>query len=353
MLKLHSSKEFLPASTPHCQMLIPFWGNTSNLGKPPTFEQEGRRFLDLVDIEDADIAVLPFDGKYLLGKQVSEAHYRMAENFINRAKNEGLKTVVIVNHDSEDKISFDETIVIRTSLSKGTRLSNEFAMVAGHEDIVKTHLNGQVTYRQKGKNPTVGFCGRARLRDRKDRRTYRTIKSFLQKRLGPYFGSHLGRNDGLFLRESAMSILDKSPRVNTNFLVRDRYFSPLAPKEETIQMRAEYINNILESDYVLCVRGYGNFSFRFFETLSLGRIPLLVDTDCVLPYDFIHDYREFCLVVPRKHIGRIEESVIAYHNQLTPDAFFEKQRRCREFWVENLSFTGFFEKLYLHWATSF
>ena len=45
---------------------------------------------------------------------------------------------------------------------------------------------------------------------------------------------------------------------------------------------SKYTNDNL---YGLCVRGFGNFSFRLGETLMMGRIPILIDTECILPFD--------------------------------------------------------------------
>src|SRR5262245_47773859 len=113
-------------------------------------------------------------------------------------------------------------------------------------------------------------------------------------------GHYWPHNDGIYLRKLVMSHLNASRRVETSFIVRDAYFGGNPAPQSRI--RTEYIQNILESDYVLCVRGNGNFSFRFFETMSLGRTPVLIDTDCVLPLDFMHDYRDLCVIVDRKSV---------------------------------------------------
>ena len=71
------------------------------------------------------------------------------------------------------------------------------------------------------------------------------------KRLG-YYWPH---NDGIYLRKLAMSYLNASRRVTTSFIVRDTYFG--GNPTVTGRVREEYIHNILDSDYVLCVRGGG------------------------------------------------------------------------------------------------
>ena len=45
----------------------------------------------------------------------------------------------------------------------------------------------------------------------------------------------------------------------------------------------EYDTELTKSDYVLCPRGSGNTSIRFFETLSAGVTPILIDSGVVNP----------------------------------------------------------------------
>ena len=45
----------------------------------------------------------------------------------------------------------------------------------------------------------------------------------------------------------------------------------------------EYQENLSQSDYILCPRGFGNISIRFYETLSSGATPLLIESGTKLP----------------------------------------------------------------------
>ena len=47
----------------------------------------------------------------------------------------------------------------------------------------------------------------------------------------------------------------------------------------------EYYENIKNSDYVLVFKRTGNFSIRLYETLMMGRIPIFINTDCLLPFN--------------------------------------------------------------------
>jgi Exostosin family len=44
-----------------------------------------------------------------------------------------------------------------------------------------------------------------------------------------------------------------------------------------------YLSHMEDVTYVLCPRGIENFSFRFYEALKFGRVPVLIDTETVLP----------------------------------------------------------------------
>jgi hypothetical protein len=109
--------------------------------------------------------------------------------------------------------------------------------------------------------------------------------------------------------------------------------------------RREYVQNIVDSDYVLCARGAGNFSYRLYETLSCGRIPVFVDTDCVLPLEDEIDWRALCVWVDARGVDTIGKRVRSFHERLSPEAFIELQRRARATWEEFLSPLGFVRSL--------
>ena len=153
----------------------------------------------------------------------------------------------------------------------------------------------------------MSFCG---LAARADPPLKRRVK-FAAMRALKSLGYHWPHNDGIYLRKLAMSHLNASRRVETSFIVRDAYFGGNLDLKGRV--RTEYIRNILDSDYVLCVRGNGNFSFRFFETMSLGRTPVLIDTDCVLPFDFVHDYKSLCVIVPEDKVHQVAQRVAEFH----------------------------------------
>nr|MDQ3805076.1 glycosyltransferase family 47 protein [Acidobacteriota bacterium] len=154
-------------------------------------------------------------------------------------------------------------------------------------------------------------------------------------------------------RAQALYILSRSADVQTNIIVRDGWFNrafenggvnvPLVR-----QSRAEFYENMFGSDYVLCARGMGNYSIRFYETLCSGRIPVFVNTDCVLPFEEWVDWRQYCVWVEEEELPHIAERVAEFHERLSPAEFQDLQMACRRLWEEWLSPYGFFKNFHRH-----
>ena len=104
----------------------------------------------------------------------------------------------------------------------------------------------------------------------------------------------------------------------------------------------ELLDNLLGSDYVLCARGEGNFSYQLYETLCSGRIPVFVNSNCVLPFQNQLDWKSFCVWVEAEDVTKVASKVAEFHAALTPEAFIELQKRCRNVWEEWLSPHGYF-----------
>jgi len=163
---------------------------------------------------------------------------------------------------------------------------------------------------------------------------------------------------GRALRTEALRILSQSRAVDTNFIIRDRFWAGAvsadgrADPDKLRQARREYLQNMTDTDYTLCTRGAGNASFRLYETLCCGRIPLFIDTDAVVPYDFSVDWKRYCVWVDQSEIPYIAEKVLEFHNKLSPQDFIDLQHECRKLWEEWLSPEGFFAHFHLHFDTT-
>jgi len=156
------------------------------------------------------------------------------------------------------------------------------------------------------------------------------------------------------IRTTVLRFLAASPVIDANLKIREHFLGGALLSEGSVdvqkmqQIRQEYVQNTVGSDYVLCARGGGNFSYRLYETLCCGRIPVFVDTDCVLPFHSEINWKQYCVWVDEKEVQWIGEKVAEFHDSLTNRQFLDLQRECRKLWEDYLSPEGFFGNLYKH-----
>jgi hypothetical protein len=121
------------------------------------------------------------------------------------------------------------------------------------------------------------------------------------------------------------------------------------------QARIAYADNLLQHPYSLCVSGHGNYSFRLYETMAAGRIPLFVNTDCVLPLQELIDYKNLFVWVEANALQHIAPTLQQYHAQHKGAALEKKQLQIQEIWQQYCSEGQYYRHMpyYLkHFVTS-
>lgn len=74
-------------------------------------------------------------------------------------------------------------------------------------------------------------------------------------------------------RFEAIRALLEYPQIKFDFVPRARF---MGGEGELVKARREYIEHMRRNLYQLCIRGVGDYCYRFYETLSFGRIPIVV-----------------------------------------------------------------------------
>ena len=108
---------------------------------------------------------------------------------------------------------------------------------------------------------------------------------------------------------------------------------------------------MLTSPYSLCVRGAGNYSARFYEALAMGRIPVLVNTDCILPLDDEIDWKQHCIWVEDYELDNIINKIDIFHRKVSEDEFRSLQNLNRQLWKEKLTYDGFYKSFKSNYET--
>jgi hypothetical protein len=223
------------------------------------------------------------------------------------------------------------------------------------DDYQVVYGQGVANVRQKTANPIVGFCGQAGGSLLDDMRRgiacqarKCAFRTGLRKWEPPPF-------ETVRWRRRVLDHLADDPCVETRFILRRRYRAGYwAEKKDPFHVtRLEMVGNMLDTNYTVCMRGGGNFSVRLYETLCLGRIPIFVDTDCILPYDHIVDWRKYCVWIDSSEVSSISRKVIEFHKALSSEEFVAWQQECRSFWQDWLSADGYWNQFWHHFGHTF
>ncbi len=278
--------------------------------------------VELVDTpEEADAILLPHNYSSLKGK---DAYIKEQADLAKRLNK---KFIVFWHGDSDAEVPYDDAVVFRTSQYRSFLQKNETMMPAYAEDL----LEGELVLRPKhSSKPIVGFCGWADYKNFKNRVGTLLKNSFIEA-AGLFGVNHQARIKGITFRMKAVKHLQSSDQIQPNFIIRSSYSGHSETVKTDVQKtRQEYIENLLNSDYALVIKGDGNYSYRFYEALSLGRIPVLLDTECVLPLEDQIDYDSFILRVPYYDLYRLDQIIAAHWQRLSSEDFRDMQLKARD-----------------------
>lgn len=314
----------------HSPLLFPFLGKVIKDSTPyvsAVFQKYNfdSKYYQLADVADeADFYFIPHNFWIL-----KKSDRGLLDEFLKDAKKYKKPVLIDAYGDSDEKIDIPNGHILRTSQYKFKIKENEIIMPPYTEDLLEAYFDNLFSLREKKDIPSVGFVGYA------NQPFAGRVKAIVKELPVIFIGLFLKNREtlrkGIFFRKKAIKYLTRSSVVKSNFTIRNFYSGHTETiRGDSRKIRQEFIDNMRNSDYTLCVKGDGNFSYRFFEALSLGRIPLLVDTECALPLEDIIDYKEFCVFVDYRDLSKIGEILRKFHDNLDKEQFVMMQKKARE-----------------------
>ena len=355
-LEVYCDQAYLPEGSKHIEMMYPFWG------RPPAGDPDlepdiftryiecGRNLFTLCSLDQAKIAVFPAEWRGVKDTQWLALAHRLSD----AAREAGKPLIVFSIVESALGPPLENAWVFRLSVYRSQRGGLEFVYPVWVDDYLARYADGRLPLRSWTRVPTLGFCGYAApyyARDRARSAAGRLLRSVGIRTRDPSSEDLLR---GWQLRARVLRLLASKVTVKTNFLVRREWFNGVFEPEgipdrtRWESSRREFVENILQSDYVLCIRGTENFSHRLYETLCCGRIPVIVDTDYVLPFAEDPEWRRICVWIGEDQLDSLASRLLAFHQDLRPEQFVGLQRACRKWWEERLSPHGYFRHFYTH-----
>lgn len=329
-------------------LLRPFTKGTnySDGQRAELYGVSGKDFEFTDTLEDADLTVLTMAWNLY----VNTGQVDLAIIFINECKALGKKVLTVNIGDFGVRVPyFENLIMLRSSGYKSKFSENEYALPPFIKDPLIVYFNRKtVVERPYLSKPIIGFCGHANLS------RLNAVKEILNTVLRNIkFHLNLSPNEpqqlvsSTFLRASVLNYLQKSSLVTCNFILRKQYRAGVTADKDNHKTTLEFYNNLKNSDYVVCVRGAGNFSIRFYEALAMGRIPVFINTDCALPFDDTLDWKKHVVWVEYEERSKVAEKVVDFHRALSEKDFIDLQLGNRKLWENYLTLGGFFKTLIL------
>jgi Exostosin family len=283
----------------------------------------------VVGLADAQVLIYPhmvYPQNGLLEPQV--------EMTADEARKRKIGCIFFSSGDAGEQINVPYGTVYRQSLFTDLRLPNEQAAPAEVADP-QVEMNTTLSPRDFPSAPSVGFCGYVS----------NPLVRWVYRRAG-----RIRKAEGLQLRARALRALRRTRGVGTNFIVRQMYRAGMRGRfhhfaKGEYKPRAQFWDNIFSNDYTLCLRGAGNFSYRLYEVLASARIPLFINTNCVLPLQDEIDWKRHCVWVEEDQIDSAGKILLDFHSRLTPEEFRNLQLANRRLWEEKLSPLGFWKAI--------
>lgn len=298
---------------------------------PPDFSIDSYTLVPTV--AEADFVVIPQSIRSL-----DSNTERYLDTVCADAHKAGKKVIAFITGDYANRVHVERqgVIVFKGFEYRKSRTPNEVVFAPFVEDLGS---EVGVSLRTKGKKPVVSFCGYA---------GFPTVQAEVKHHVENILQDLLGKSEykrGVYFRRKGMDSLSHDQRVETHFIVRKFFSGNLTTASASPEtLRSEFVQSIVESDFVLCPKGDGNYSSRFYETLSLGRIPILIDTDMVLPFESVVDYSRVVVRVPFTDIKHIGEYVVRFYESLSEHEFLARQEEARQVFRGYLRFDAYFNK---------
>ncbi|MBD3724127.1 MAG: exostosin family protein [Flavobacteriaceae bacterium] len=289
----------------------------------------------------ADYLALPISVEYLF--QIGQKAYY--KHYLELAKQNNKKLLIFTSGDFGKTIYDNNLITIRLGGFKSKLAQDTFIMSPFFEDPI-TKYNLKFYTLKKMDKPTIGFVGHS------SKGFIKWLKEFLifnklnfKRLIGNDNTDFQSFYPSSIKRYKFLKKIESLTTIQANFIHRAKYRAGSVSESDRFKTTIEFFNNILENPFTFCMRGAGNFSVRFYETLALGRIPVVVDTNFDLPFSKTINWDKHCILV-KEDFSDFEEKVTTFYSAIAEEDFIQLQLDNRKIWENYFTKEGYFVSLH-------
>lgn len=293
-------------------------------------------------IEECDFVVLPMSWNFYIQKGL----IKEVTEYIIKAK-EYQKTVLsYMRGDYGIKVpEYDHVLVFRASGHRSRLSPSHLGMPPFIDDpLRKIYESEQIDVQPYKERPIIGFCGMANFSKKYAlEELTRIITRNMRFRLGNSKNLPQQVIPTTYRRAQLLKTCMDDEAIETNFIFRKKYFGGALTDAQKQKTTKEFYDNLRDSQYVLCFRGAGNFSVRFYEALAMGRIPVFINTDCLVPLEDTLRWKQHVVWIEYKERHRIADKIKEFHQNMDAAQFIHLQKENRKLWEKKLTLGGFFK----------
>ncbi len=305
----------------------------------PAFNKVVQETFEIVEDEDADGFLLPSNVSFYPRKRLKEIGAMVSDI--------GLPSIGFdISHECRKPEWLDYIIRFswyRSLHEPGVIISPAFLGSDGFDLMAEFGIRDWQPM-EKEPLPTVSFCGREG--GVLGLAIWKMMPKSLTRRMATNFFCSRTRGIRMTcchpLRVDVMQVMEREPRIKADFIRRGKV--GLGPNVQG-DLRHQFLDNLMRNAYALCVRGTDNYSWRFYEALSLGKIPILIDTDCMLPLEDEIPWDQFIVRVSSTRLHELPERLLEWHSRLSPSEFRELQQQLRSLF-ERLTPARFYPEIF-------
>lgn len=269
--------------------------------------------------------------------------------FIEKMNTLGFKVWIHIPGDADLDIPKHLNVNILVQQGYTSKLRDDvFCYPPFIDDPLKAYFQTTTkNHREFNSKPTLGFCGYAdgNLYNALKEVTKISIKNLLYRlNIKPQKPHHV--RSSVYKRFQILKRLEFDKRLQSNFILRKNYRAGLIDNKVAHKSTIDFFDNINNSDYVFCYRGAGNFSIRFYQTLAMGRIPVFINTDCILPFENQIDWKNYVIWVEEENEAYISDNILDFHSGLNTETLNKQFQKNRELWETHLRLGSFFKFLF-------
>lgn len=297
------------------------------------------KFSQVEDWKEAELAIFPLDINWFFKSNQGQVLF----DFIKTAN--FLNIPVCIYSAGDFGISLKQNVYSFRMGGFNSKLDRKtFIIPSFLNDPVAEYFDDKWQALPKSEVPTIGFVGHA------DGGSLKLLKEFLifakqewRKVIKQDFTDSQYFFPSSVKRYSVLKKLKRNKGIKTNFIFRKKYRDGAITATHRENSTLEFFENINENLYTFCLRGSGNFSVRFYETLFMGRIPVLVDTDCRLPFPETINWKNHCVFTTNDNV---EETLLKFHRSKSETEILEIQNKNRNLMLKKLNRITFFESAF-------